>query len=61
MTKRKGKEYVIEEGNSSRDFGLGNISNLSVGASYTFLKDLSVLLWKTLFERFFELIFLLFR
>ena len=36
------KEYVIEEGNSSRDFGLGNISNLSVGASYTFLKDLSV-------------------
>ena len=36
------KEYVIEEGNSSKDFGLGNISNLSVGASYTFLKDLSV-------------------
>ena len=33
-----GKKYVIEEGNSSKDFGLGNISNLSVGASYTFLK-----------------------
>lgn len=36
------KEYVIEEGNSSKDFGLGNISNLSVGVSYIFLKDLFV-------------------
>lgn len=36
------KEYVIKEGNSSWDLSLGNISNLSVGASYTFLKDLSV-------------------
>ena len=33
---------MIKEGNGSWDLGLGNISDLSVGASYTFLKDLSV-------------------
>lgn len=36
------KQYEIKEGNSSRDFGWGNISNLSIGADYMFLKDLSV-------------------
>lgn len=36
------KEYVIKEAGNSHDAGLGNISNLSVGARYTFLKDVSV-------------------
>lgn len=36
------KEYAIVEEGVTYDAGLGNISNLSIGASYTFLKDLSV-------------------
>lgn len=36
------KEYAVAEEGITYDASLGNISNLSVGASYTFLKDLSV-------------------
>lgn len=37
------KEYTVRAGSGVLyDAGLGNISNLSVGARYTFLKDLSV-------------------
>lgn len=36
------KEYGTEEGTDGGNLGLGNISNLSVGAGYTFWENLSV-------------------